>query len=114
MRGKAVLRIRRPPPITDRAEPCRPSMAHEPEGEEAQHQVREEHRPRLAAADDVDEHEVDEREEQRVEDQPELPEGRVEVLARRSARASSTTNWRRRQSSRKYGPSGGSPTLCGS
>jgi hypothetical protein len=42
--------------------------------------VREEDRPPSAATDDVHQREVDDPKHDRVENQPELPEGRVEVL----------------------------------
>jgi hypothetical protein len=42
--------------------------------------VREEVAAARAAAQDVHQQEVDERQQQRVDDQPELPEDRVEVL----------------------------------
>ncbi len=68
-----------PPPTTERA-PRETERAHEPEGEEAEHQVGEEDRPTSAAANDVDQGEVDDAQHHRVEDQPELAQRRVEVL----------------------------------
>ena len=49
-------------------------------GEDAGDQVGEVAGAARAAAQDVHQHEVDARQEQRVEDQPELPEDGVEVL----------------------------------
>ena len=79
-RGNAELRISRPPLVTDRT-PTVIAFWMIVEDEEAGDQVREEVRVAVpAGADDVDQQEVDERHQQRVEHQPQLPEGRVEVL----------------------------------
>ena len=78
-RGNALLRISRPPETTElRASAHR--VGHQVVGEDARHEVGEEPRAARSAAQDVDEDEVDAREHQRVEHQPQLPEHRVEVL----------------------------------
>ena len=78
-RGKAVFRISFPPPTTERA-PRETDVLTSRKAKSAEHEVREEDRPPSAAPDDVHEGEVDDPQHHGVEDQPELPEGRVEVL----------------------------------
>ena len=79
-RGNAELRISRPPLVTDRT-PTVIALLDEREHEQPGDEVREELRvARVRGAQDVDEDEVDERQQQRVEHQPQLPEDGVEVL----------------------------------
>src|SRR5215216_2071018 len=69
-----------PPASDDRLGAVAHRVRDEVVREDAGHEVGEEARAVGAAAQDVDEDEVDAREHQRVEHQPELPEHRVEVL----------------------------------
>ena len=79
-RGNAVLRMSLPPPATEPAAcdtPLEKNVYAKMPGEQVRDVVR---RPALAAAEDVDEEEVDRGVEQRVQHQPELAEGRLVVL----------------------------------
>ena len=79
-RGNAELRISRPPLVTERT-PTVIELWTIWNSEQPGDEVREELGvARVRGAQDVDEDEVDERHQQRVEHQPQLPEGRVEVL----------------------------------
>ena len=79
--GTPMLRISRPPFVTDlhRRPSSRSGRSWKtnspPPGARRSSECR-----RSAGAEDVDEQEVDERQQQRVEHQPQLPEHRVEVL----------------------------------
>ena len=112
-RGNAVLRISFPPP-DDRPGSARDRAADEVEGEEARAAGARRTRPASAAAEDVDQHEVDEPSSSGLRISQSWPEARVEVLRAQVRARQLESELAPRHSSRRYGPSGGSPTRCGS